>query len=117
MDQPLHALEEKETWRGDSLIKDGPRGGRMLAGMTVREAQNNHHCGRRDGGRGPAGAPCWGHRAHLSLDRGDLSAPGCVALKPLILGALSSPMSSCSSRAAAELAASNQAAACVVGWV
>lgn len=84
------------------------------AEMTVREAQNNHCRGRRDGGRGPARTPCWRHRAHLSLERGDLSTAGCVALNPLILGALSTPMSSCSSRAAAELATSHQAGACAV---
>lgn len=80
MDQPLHAREEQETRGGDSMIKDGHR--RMpVEGMTAREAQNSLHCGRRDGG--------WGHWAHVSLEGGDLSTPGCVALKPLILDGLS----------------------------
>jgi len=79
--------------------------------MTVRGPCNSSHTGRGDGSRRSAGAPCWGHRAHLSLERGDPSTQGWGALKTLTLGALSSSMSSQSSMAVAELATPNHTAA------
>lgn len=96
-------------WRrkrpGKEVIKDGLR---MPSRNDCQGSPNQPSLWEERWGQGAC-------RARLPLEREDLSTPGCVPLKPLILCALSTPLSSCSSRAVAELATSNQAAACAVG--